>query len=150
MQTLGSLDWYIGSRGIQKSRLPLCAGLAILRVLDYSLTLSLQPGGYWDGNYHCAVEASATLRWCLQQHPLVFIAAALLIIGTFSIVILCWPRKPAETIAAIMMFAHIYAVATWTFHCICGPVLCIALLYLGWSLFKSLADRDVGCRHAFA
>jgi hypothetical protein len=137
MPDFSTLNGYLGAEGIQKNRLSLCAGIVIFRSLDYGLTLSCQPSTYWAGSYGCANERSVILCWCLQQHPLVFVAAALLFMGCFSLLILCWPRQPAELIAAAVMISHVYGVATWTFSTICGPVLCVSLLYLCWSLITS-------------
>jgi hypothetical protein len=141
MQGLSLLSVYMGGEGIQKNRLSLCAGALIFRTLDYSLTLYCQPSAYWNGSYDCANERSAILCWCLQQHPVAFMAAAILFMACFSLLILCWPRKSAEVIAATVMFSHIYGVASWTFGSICGPVLCVSLLYLCWSHIVSSAQK---------
>jgi hypothetical protein len=136
------LDGPRSAPGFQRSHGWLCLGPIILTLLDYSLTLIGQPAAYWEGNFLHANEGSSLLRWCLHQHPLIFVAAAVGLTSLFCLLILYWPPRAAKALAAWLMGAHAYGVATWVWgSLICGPAACVALLYFCWSVLNATATR---------
>lgn len=134
---LGNLRQYAGACGIQRQHLRLCAGPLVLRALDYGITLCGQSPAYWAGEFHRANEGSHLLRWCLQQHPLLFVAVAAVLSLVYTLFILCWPEQPARLLAAVLVFGHAFGVFTWIAGSpVCGPVAAIAILYLCWLLLE--------------
>jgi len=151
MRSLGSLEWYRGTRGIQKGHWWLCAGPVLLRGLDYGVTLYGQPAAYWEGNFARPNEGSLILHWCLQQHPLLFVAVALVLTGFSSLLILCWPRKPAEILAGLMMLGHAFGIATWVNSSpVWGLAACLALVYCCLSIGEAMEENplSLGRRHS--
>ena len=138
MEKLDRLIGWQCDRGIQKSHLWLCFSPALFRAIDYGLTLYAQPDGYWQGHYDLAHEGSTVLLWCLRLHPLAFVAAGLAFSLVFSLLILCWPTKPARLIAAVLTFGHIFGAATWIVASgAIGCAACMAMLYCCWSLIDT-------------
>lgn len=138
MLSLESLTFYRREPGIQRSHLWLCCSPLLFRAVDYGLTLYAQPSLYWQGQYHLAREGSLILRWCLQLHPLAFVGAAFALSLIFSLLILCWPTKPARLLAAVITFGHIYGIATWILASgALGWTICIALLYYSSALLDT-------------
>jgi hypothetical protein len=120
----------------------LCLGPIILTLLDYGMTLAGQPAAYWAGNYLCVREGSALLRWCLHQHPLVFVVVATAVTGVYCLLIMHWPRRAAHALAAWLMGTHAFGVATWVFgSMILGPAACVAILYFCWSVLNTTAAK---------
>ncbi len=138
MVKLDSLLCYRAESGIQKSHLWLCCSPLVFRALDYTITLYGQPAAYWHGHYHLAREGSPILLWCLRLHPLAFVGAAIGLSLVFSLLILCWPSRPARFLAALMTFGHIYGVGTWVLPSgALGWTALIALLYYCWALMDT-------------
>jgi hypothetical protein len=124
--------------GIRRGHIWLCCAPLLLRALDYGITLFAQSTEYWAGDYGRAVEGSPVLRWCLEQHPLMFVAVALALTVPFVLFILCWPERPARLLAGVLVVGHFYGVASWVFESeACGPTVLVALLYFCGSLIET-------------
>ena len=81
--------------------------------LDFGLTLYGQSDTYWNGDFSSVNEMSPSFARFLAIHPLTFVAAQLLWIAIFSVLILLLPEKLALTLVLAIVIGHMAGAATW-------------------------------------
>jgi hypothetical protein len=84
-----------------------------LCVLDFGLTLYGQPDAYWQGNLNAVNELSPSFAGFLSMGPPVFIAAILLWIAIYSILIVLLPERLALTLVIAIVLGHMTGAASW-------------------------------------
>jgi hypothetical protein len=101
-----------------------------LCILDFGLTLYGQADAYWQGDYSVVNELSPSFARYLSIHPLAFVAAAVVWIGFFSLVILLLPEKPALILVVTIVIGHMAGAATWLAYRLNSYQSCNALFLL--------------------
>lgn len=84
-----------------------------LSVIDFSVTLSLQPEEYWEGERTALIEANPIARWVLMIHPLLVVPAMLTWYFLMFPLIFQTPARIGLRVIAIHLFAHTIAISGW-------------------------------------
>jgi hypothetical protein len=98
-----------------KARAWLCLPPLTMALTDGATTLLGQDDRYWAGDYACAREANPLVYPLLTWHPLVFLAAAILLGIAYAFVIMCWRGRTVVLLAFLMTVGHAFGTASWLF-----------------------------------
>ncbi len=85
----------------------------VLCALDGSLTLYGQSAAYWSGNRAAVNEMSPSFEHYLTVHPLAAVAAFLLWIAIFVLMILLLPELLALIVSTAIVIGHMGGAASW-------------------------------------
>lgn len=114
--------------------------------LDFGLTLYGQSAEYWAGNYSSVNEVSPSFAYYLSIHPLVVVAAGLLWMAIFSVIILLLPERLTLILAIAIVIGHMWGSMTWIAYRLrsyqgCN-VLCLTVAVLIVFAFKKGQNSD--------
>ena len=97
-------------------RLWLCVPPALFALFDYVMTMRGQSTHYWSGDYTAVNEENPLVRWCMQQHPVVFHGLTFVWLAVFCIFILKLPRLLARMVSLAITFSHAFCAGTWFYY----------------------------------
>lgn len=111
----------------------LCVLLCLLASADVGLTLSGQPAGYWQGEWHVADEANPLGRWLLHVHPLALGLTVPAEMALAGILLVVWPTQRSSRFVVVLAALHALGAASWLTRS--GPLGCVsACLFLAVTL----------------
>jgi hypothetical protein len=99
--------------GLRQRILGLCLPPVLFCVLDFTLTLVLQPAEYWQGDRTRIIEGCPTFHALLSMDPAAFVVGVLVWIATFVALLLLLPDTAALITSIAIVFGHTAGTAAW-------------------------------------